>query len=144
MRGCPIQLSTRPLKFLQALFSNSWAITSDLYQILPIFWNTFLMCTRITDGEFSVFILSRVRVPIYFHYHHFNINIRVYNISPLKAKRILLYLKIQFVPHSKHFSSRNVDWLSVSVMPASRIDPETSARNSHYTLRYMPAEHNAI
>ena len=29
-----------------------------------------------------------------------------YNINPLKTKRRLLYLKTQFVPRSKHFSSR--------------------------------------
>ena len=28
------------------------------------------------------------------------------DINPLKMKRRLLYLKIQFVPRSKHFSSR--------------------------------------
>ena len=28
------------------------------------------------------------------------------NINPLKTKRMLLYLKTQFVPRSKHFSSR--------------------------------------
>ena len=28
------------------------------------------------------------------------------NINPLKTKRRLLYLKTQFVPRSKHFSSR--------------------------------------
>jgi len=28
------------------------------------------------------------------------------NINPLKTKRRLLYLKTQFIPRSKHFSSR--------------------------------------
>jgi len=28
------------------------------------------------------------------------------SINPLKTKRCLLYLKTQFVPRSKHFSSR--------------------------------------
>ena len=31
---------------------------------------------------------------------------RVNNFNPLKTKRRLLYLKTQFVPRSKHFSSR--------------------------------------
>ena len=29
-----------------------------------------------------------------------------WNINPLNTKHSLLYLKIHFVPHSKHFSSR--------------------------------------
>ena len=38
---------------------------------------------------------------------HINISIRVnIKVNPLKTKRRLLYLKTQFVPRSKHFSSR--------------------------------------
>jgi len=35
-----------------------------------------------------------------------HINIQLDNINPLKAKRRLLYLKAQFIPRCKHFSSQ--------------------------------------
>ena len=37
-------------------------------------------------------------------YENFSVNPPLFN--PLKTKRRLLYLKTQFVPRSKHFSSR--------------------------------------
>ena len=37
--------------------------------------------------------------------HAPGIVLRARKINPLKTKSKLLYLKIQFVPHSKHFSS---------------------------------------
>jgi hypothetical protein len=40
------------------------------------------------------------------HHRHQGTNTKCHCINPLQTKRGLLYLKTQFVPHCKHFSSR--------------------------------------
>ena len=42
----------------------------------------------------------------YFQKVTYGVEMLLFVINPLKTKRRLLYLKIQFVPRSKHFSSR--------------------------------------
>ena len=52
------------------------------------------------DGH-TLFLLCRVKVLKVCDMYRFCVNI-----SPLKTKRRLLYLKTEFLPRSKHFSSR--------------------------------------
>ena len=88
-------------------------------QTLRIFWtrHKFLSMTRIEPQfsghqphdngsaliDISCAACRHYVVDVYAHMH---VCVSKFNFNPLNTKRRLLYLKTQFVPRSKHFSSR--------------------------------------